>query len=156
MATARPDRRRSIRPGGKAVLTLRKGNCRTDAETYWYKRSSYPRRPDAPDHPPPEEAPVATAGHGQDHPGGPRVRPPHARRAARIRSRGPGALLLHVRLRLHGDGVDLGRLPSLRDRAGLVGRATRIGGPVRVERTVTKRARGIEPPSLAWEANVLA
>ncbi len=136
------------------------------------------------------------------HHGGPRVRPPHARRAQGVRPGGQRALLLHVRLRLHGGRVDLGRLPALRDRAGLVaaaeahdarppavtegrqrskgaepaGRAafaslydpyaarrTRPGDVLRCGRrrqgrteARTKRARGIEPPFLAWEANVLA
>ena len=77
--------------------------------------------------------------------------------------------------RLQGGGDDLGRLPALRDRAGLVARRgdppprhaqddrlVRIrpgrGGAADVpcRRRGTKRARGIEPPSLAWEANVLA
>ncbi len=49
--------------------------------------------------------------------------PPHARRAQGVRPGGQRALLLHVRLRLHGGRVDHGRLPALRDRAGLVAAA---------------------------------
>src|SRR5215216_6237834 len=66
------------------------------------------------------------------------------RRAPSRRPGGQRALLLHVRLRVHRSGDDVGRLPALRHRAGLV-----ASGP-------RERAGGIEPPFLAWEANVLA
>ena len=79
--------------------------CTADAPHTRLPNAAAPRGPPAP-------AAPARAG---------RARAPRdARRPPRRRPRGPRALRLHVRLRLHGGGHDLGRLPALRHRAGLV------------------------------------
>src|SRR5215216_5550853 len=134
-----------MRPHAVTSLTSTKG-IRTDhGETNRDDERSLGWTADAAHDPPPQASPRAahTLRPGRAASRRTAARRSH-RRAPRRRPGGQRALLLHVRLRVHRSGDDVGRLPALRHRAGLVASGTR------------ERAGGIEPPFLAWEANVLA